>query len=214
MFRIKCLNKLLLTKDICYQRDPVLYKSKTCIACYEKEESLEHLAECQIYQRIWKKLEAIIIEELAHLLSSKWKITVRSQILNEIFLGLNTETRLQKRKLHIRRLTDTSLVAESKALLGSTSKANKAIFWFTEIFWSNFFERLWKFRCEVMAEWEKRNEIDSKKKKKKSKHNSKAKVKKKQENKENQAPARKVIKESEQDKEIRIQKEAESKVEK
>ena len=65
-----------------------------------------------------------------------------------------------------------------------------------------------------MAEQEKRNDIDSKKKKKKSKHNSKAKVKKKQKNKENQAPARKVIKESEQDKEIRIQKEAESKVEK
>jgi len=71
IFRIKCLNKLLPTKDICYQRDPVLYKSKTCIACYAKEESLKHLAEYQIYQRIWKKLEAIIIEELAHLLSSK-----------------------------------------------------------------------------------------------------------------------------------------------
>ena len=135
-------------------------------------------------------------------------------MFNKIFLSSSTETRLQKRKLYICRLTNTSLVAESKDLLGSTSKANKAIFWFTEIFWSNFFERLWKFRCEVMAEWEKRNDIDSKKKKTKSKHNSKAKVKKKQENKENQALARKEIKESEQDKEIRIQKEAESKVEK
>ena len=119
------------------------------------------------------------MEELENMLSSKWKIKVRSQILNKIFLGSNTEIRLQKRKLHIYRLTNTSLVAESKAFLGSTSKANKAIFWFTEIFWSNFFERLWKFYCEVMAEWEKRNNIDSKKKKKKSKHNSKAKVEKK-----------------------------------
>ena len=52
IFRIKCLNKLLPTKDISFQRDPALYESKTCIACFVSEETLEHLAECQIYQRI------------------------------------------------------------------------------------------------------------------------------------------------------------------
>src|SRR6266487_5942904 len=52
IFRIKCLNKLLPTKDLCFQRNPSLYKSKTCVACFAKEESLEHIAKCQIYQRI------------------------------------------------------------------------------------------------------------------------------------------------------------------
>jgi len=52
MFRIKCINKLLVTKNLCFQRDLVLYKSKTCIACYAKEESLKHLADCQIYLKI------------------------------------------------------------------------------------------------------------------------------------------------------------------
>ena len=64
MFRIKYINKLLLTKNLCFQRDPVSYKSKICIACYAKEESLEHLADCQIYFKIWEKLEEIVIEEL------------------------------------------------------------------------------------------------------------------------------------------------------
>jgi len=66
MFRIKCLNKLLPTHDICYQRRPRLYKGKTCIACYRTEEIFNHLAVCEIYQKIWKHTEEIIIEELRH----------------------------------------------------------------------------------------------------------------------------------------------------
>ena len=71
MFRIKCLNKLLPTKDLCFQRNPVAYKSKTCIACYAEIESLEHLAECQIYQRIWNRVEEIIISELELMIFKK-----------------------------------------------------------------------------------------------------------------------------------------------
>ena len=49
IFRIKCINKLFLMKDICYQRSLAIYKSKTCIACIASEKFLEHLADCQIY---------------------------------------------------------------------------------------------------------------------------------------------------------------------
>ena len=71
IFRIKCINKLLPMKDLYYQRDSVMYKSKTCIACFVKEESLEHLAECCIYQKIWEKIEGIILEELDLRLNKK-----------------------------------------------------------------------------------------------------------------------------------------------
>ena len=142
MFRIKCLNKLLPTKDICYQRNPTLYQTKTCVACIAKVESLEHLADCQIYQKIWEKVERIIIEELEFKLSSKWEVRISMQSLYNVFLGPSKETQLQRRKLYIRGLTNTSLVSETKDLLSSASKVNKAICWFTEIFWSNFFEKI------------------------------------------------------------------------
>ena len=49
IFRIKYINKLLLTKDLCIQKNSRLYKNKTCIVYFAKEESLEHIAEYQIY---------------------------------------------------------------------------------------------------------------------------------------------------------------------
>ena len=52
-----------------------------------------------------------------------------------------------------------------KEILGSSSKANRAISWFIDIFWFNFFQRLWKFRCEVMNEWEKKKGINIQEKK-------------------------------------------------
>jgi hypothetical protein len=142
MFRIKCINKLLPTKDLCYQRDPIAYKSKTCVVCYAKEETLEHLAECCLYQRIWEKIEEIILEELDLRINKKWNLTNTKQSLKPALLGLNVEDKLAKRKLLIRGLTNNSLIAKVKEVLGSGSKANKAICWFTEIFWSNFFEKL------------------------------------------------------------------------
>ncbi len=212
MFRIKCLNKLLPTKDICYQRNPTLYQTKTCVACIAKVESLEHLADCQIYQKIWEKVERMIIEELEYKLSSKWEVRISMQSLYNVFLGPSKETQLQRRKLHIRGLTNTSLVSETKDLLGSASKANKAICWFTEIFWSNFFEKIWKFRCEVMTDWEKRNNIDIKKKRKKTNSQKENKAKKNKANKENQDTLREDFKELSGVKERRILEEAEFKV--
>ena len=127
IFRIKCINKLLPTKDLCYQRDPVMYKSKTCIACFTKEELLEHLAECCIYQKIWEKIEGIILEELDLRLNKKWNLTNTSQRLKAILLGMNTKDKLDKKKLLIRGLTSIGLIAEVKEVIESGSKANKVI---------------------------------------------------------------------------------------
>jgi hypothetical protein len=217
IFRIKCLNKLLPTKDICFQRDPALYQSKTCIACFASEETLEHLAECQIYQRIWKNTESIIMGELEIKLLEKWKLDIPSQKLEEIFLGLNLEDKLRRRKLHIRGLTSKNLMTKAKEVLGSGSKASKAICWFIEIFWSNFFERLWKFRCEVMVEWEKRNKIGLKEKRKKiTKKNAKLKNRVRRSrgtaNKENQIVGEKQSKETVKERDWRNQKVAEERL--
>ena len=62
MFHIKCVNKILPTKDICYLRNPKLYKSRKCIACFREDETFHHLAECEIYQKIWKNLEEEAIQ--------------------------------------------------------------------------------------------------------------------------------------------------------
>ena len=96
MFRIKCINKLLPTKDICYQRSLAIYKTKTCIACIAGEESIEHLADCQIYQKIWEKIKKIVIEALEAKLYNKWNIIGINQELKRSFLETSIEARYSK----------------------------------------------------------------------------------------------------------------------
>jgi len=189
-----------------------MYKSKTCIACFAKEESLEHLAECCIYQKIWEKIEGIILEELDLRLNKKWNLTNTSQRLKAILLGTNTKDKLDKRKLLIRGLTSISLIAEVKEVMESGSKASKVICWFIEIFWSNFFEKLWKFHCEMMIEREKRNGITCSLKKKRLKQKRKISSDHNYANKENQDLQEIINKEKKKDKVFRLQKSAESKV--
>ena len=69
-----------------------------------------------------------------------------------------------------------------KEILSSSAKANKAISWFIDIFWLNFFQRLWKFQCEVMNEWEKKKGINIQMKKRKKKKTSKDRIGNKENN--------------------------------
>src|SRR5207253_2091501 len=143
------------------------------------------LADCQIYLKIWEKLEEIVIDELESKIFDRWKLSTSRQELKATLLGSRLEDKLAKRKLHIRGLTSTSLITEMKEILGSGTKASKAVCWFTKLFWSNFYERLWKFRCEVMIDWEKRNGINLQVKKKKLKRKYKDKQNNRLGNKEN-----------------------------
>ena len=183
MFRIKCINKLLPTKDICYQRSPAMYKSKTCIACIAGEESLEHLADCQIYQKIWKRIEEFVMEALEAKLYDKWKVTNLGQELRRSFLGTSIEVKQSKQRLYIRGLTSIRLLMEIKKILEFGTKVKKTVCQFTELFWSNFFNRLQKFRYKVITEQEKINSIDLKAKKVKLKKKGKYKLSKNQTNK-------------------------------
>src|SRR5205085_229440 len=200
IFRIKCLNKLLPTRDICYLRRPKLYQGDTCIACFIAKETFSHLAECIIYQRIWLHTEAAIIEELGLKLLEKWNIFIPDSRLKEVFLGRDLETQIKRRKLHIRGLTNKSQFKEVRDLVSSNSKANWVIFCFIDIFWTNFFEKLWKFRCEVMSDWEKEKGINLRKKKARKKGKYRANPS----NKENNSATVRVNKESVSMKDERI----------
>ncbi len=205
MFRIKCINNILPTKDICYLRNPILYKSQKCIACFREDETLYHIADCEIYQKIWKNLE----EETLHLTSlealTKLDLSLEEGSLRKALYGENPEEKLHIRKMHLRGLTNKKQQADISKIARSKSKANRVLTSFIELFWSCFYKRLWKFRCEVMIEWEKQNNITTKEKKGK-----KIRAKRK-ENKENITPSNEV-RESKKEKETRIQKDASSRV--
>src|SRR6266480_264624 len=142
VFRIKCLNKLLPTRDICYQRRPKLYKGETCVACCTTKETFSHLAECIIYQRIWTHIEDIILEELGLKILEEWNLSISNQSLSKVLLGTEPAKKLKRRILHLRGVTSKKRIKEMKEILGSSSKANRAISWFIDIFWFNFFQRL------------------------------------------------------------------------
>jgi ribonuclease HI len=180
IFRIKCINNILPTKEICFQRNPKLYKSQRCIACYKENETFYHIAECEVYQKIWKNLEEETLQLTRLKVLSKLDILLEEKPLNEALYGKDYEAKMHNRKLHLRGFTNIRQLTDISKITGSKKKASRVLNIFTENFWECFHERLWKFRCEVMVEWEKENNISTKEKRKKVKVR-----RKKNENKEN-----------------------------
>ena len=74
------------------------------------------------------------MEELELKIFDRWKLSTSRQELKATLLGSRLEDKLAKRKLHIRGLTSTSLIAKIKEILGSRTKASKVVCWFTEVF--------------------------------------------------------------------------------
>ena len=142
MFRIKCINNILPTKDICYLRNPILYKSRKCIACFREDETLYHIADCEIYQKIWKNLE----EETLHLTSlealTKLDLSLEEGSLRKALYGENPEEKLHIRKMHLRGLTNKKQQADISKIAQSKSKANRVLTSFIELFWLCFYKHL------------------------------------------------------------------------
>jgi hypothetical protein len=208
IFRIKCINDILPTKDICYQRNPKLYKSKKCVACFCADETLYHIAECEVYQKIWKNLEEEAIQLTRLEALSKLDIILNENIFREAILGKEQETRKLNRKMFMRGLSNNKQQNEIYSLIGSKKKASKVLICFMEHFWNCFHERLWKFRCEVVIDWEKENNISIKEKRLKKKRRKKEKASADKEN----SNSTDIAKETKKEKETRIQKEASNKV--
>src|SRR5205085_3417970 len=204
MVRIKCINKNLPNKDICYLRNPKLYKSRKCIACFREDETFYHLAECEIYQRIWEKLEEEAIQLTSLEVLTKLDLVLSENSLKEVTYGTVLDEKQHNRKMHLRELTSIKQLTSLSKVMQSKKKASRVLGYFIKHFWECFFERLWKFRCEVMVDWEKENNITVKEKKKKPN-------KRRNENKENIQPSD-VEKEGIKEKEARIQKEASNRV--
>ena len=66
-----------------------------------------------------------MIEELESKIFNRWKLSTSRQELKATLLGSRLEDKLAKRKLYIRGLTSTSLIAEMKEILGSGTKQVK-----------------------------------------------------------------------------------------
>jgi hypothetical protein len=205
IFRIKCINNILPTKDICFQRKPKLYENSRCIACFKADESLYHIAECEVYQRIWKNLEEEALQLTRLDALTKLDILLDENLFREAVYDKEINTSLYNRKMHLRGLTNISQQKEVTKLTSSKKKTSKVLVSFIEHFWECFYKCLWKFRCEVMINWEKENNISAKEKKKK------AKKKKAEANKEN-TQCSVTEKETRKEKDIRILNEAMSKV--
>jgi hypothetical protein len=131
---------------------------------------------------------------------TKLDLSLNTNALKEAIYGLDSGIRLHNRKLHLRGFTNAKQLANVSRIAGSKKKASKILISFTERFWECFYERLWKFRCEIMVEWEKENGISVKEKRKKRK-------KQQNKNKENIRPEV-LEKETKAEKEARVQKEA------
>ena len=133
---------------------------------------------------------------------SKYEISLDLNTFRNAVYSTDPELKMHNRKLYLRGFTHARQLASLSRLVGSKKKASKILISFTESFWKCFYEWLWKFRCEVMANWEKENNISVKEKKRKQKkrHNS---------DKENTSPEV-TEKETKVLKEARIQKEASS----
>src|SRR5260363_315736 len=56
VFQIKCLAKQLPTKAALHKRRPKVYETNMCISCLRKEESQDHLAFCEVYRILWKRV--------------------------------------------------------------------------------------------------------------------------------------------------------------
>jgi hypothetical protein len=108
----------------------------------------------------------------------------------------------------MRGLSNNKQQNEIHSLIGSKKKASKVLISFMEHFWNCFYERLWKFRCEVLIDWEKENNISTKEKRLKKKRRKKEKASVDKEN----SNSTDIAKETRKEKEIRIQKEATNKV--
>ena len=115
-------------------RNPKLYKSRKCIACFREDKTLYYIANCEIYQKIWKNLE----EETLHLTSlealTKLDLLLEEGSLRKALYGENPEEKLHIRKMHLRDLTNKKQQADISKIVQSKNKASRILVSFIEHF--------------------------------------------------------------------------------
>ena len=142
IFCIKCINKILPTKDICYLRNPKLYKSQRCIACFREDETFYHLADCEIYEKIWRNLEKEAIQLTGSEALKKLNLRLNENSLEEAIYGTEPEEKRYNRKMHLRGLTNIKQLTCLSRVTQSKKKANKVLASFVKYFWECFYECL------------------------------------------------------------------------
>src|SRR5260363_7490 len=85
VFQIKCLAKQLPTKATLHKRRPKVYETNTCISCLRKEESQDHLAFCEVYGILWKRVRNEVCRYVITKVKEKEDLLTEMKQHHEIF---------------------------------------------------------------------------------------------------------------------------------
>jgi ribonuclease HI/uncharacterized protein YlaI len=169
-FRIKTWLRELPTINKLHERKPTIYKDNKCKICSRNIDIDLHPLTCGInIQHLRNKYTTYLTEECAartngntqkEKINLKWKNT---QIFTE-----HKDTTKPWHKTEwldiLRGVITHKLVKTAEQITGNKSMAKEAILKATERFWTAKY-KVWKFRCDIVIQWEKEQNITKKMKK-------------------------------------------------
>lgn len=161
MFRIKCINRLLPTLERKKLYTKTGYSKISCRKCEKEAESMEHLTECTQDQGKWRDIEREVIEKVFKEMKENVKEKICSSLLNRT-LGWEEESTLQSISRR-KNLARGIIPNETRENLQAEGLHRKEAIKLTVQLWNKwieaFYEEIWKPRCQVTAEWEKKEGI-------------------------------------------------------
>jgi hypothetical protein len=166
----KCIQeKMPILKELVLRR-PDLYTDAKCIVCKEgKEEDQDHLATCSFYKNYWIKAETLAITIAWSTLSEEKKKSITQIHLKEAIWGQTEEESAEVRKKLIKGLLHEELVERVQNIVISVQETRNFLMSIVDTIWNEFYEKIWKERCNKVTEWEKSQGISTKKKRSKNK---------------------------------------------
>ena len=93
------MNDLLPTMYELNRRKPKVYKTNTCIICFDEKETAEHLVSCTELQDIWKIIEEEVAQEVMKFKEEKEKcLPIYRRIeIQEVIFGKSKKERYSTR---------------------------------------------------------------------------------------------------------------------
>jgi hypothetical protein len=169
-FRFKTWIKELPTMEKLHKRNPEIYINKTCKICNRHTDSDLHPFTCGVnIPHLQNKLTTFLTEECSaranqtkqnEPIPEKWKQT-------QIYTQHNEEPQPWHKtewKDILRGVITHKILQIAEEITGNKESAKEAVLQAMEKFWQLKYET-WKFRCDIVTQWEKENNITKKQKK-------------------------------------------------
>jgi hypothetical protein len=155
-FELKCINKLLPVLKNLQIRYPETYSSSTCRVCKEEEETTEHIVCCRKVTEVMRGIETKSLRKAIETVDKENARNITFNTIASSILDPSETIMKRRRELWIRGILMQDLLEKLQEELDSASRA-RALF---TIFWKEWmrgvFENIWKMRCVLMQDWEKR----------------------------------------------------------